>query len=84
MLTQQGASPRRRCSRVPEFPCPHSKQKKVCAKAMAALERPRRALAGRNISKLLDQEEVADEFYKTAYGGFSEEEEDREYQVNSN
>lgn len=50
---------------------------------MAALERPRRAQAGRNISKLLDQEEVADDFYKTAYGGFGEEEEDNEYEASS-
>lgn len=51
---------------------------------MAALERPRRAHAGRNIAKLLNQEEVVDDFYKTAYGGFGEEEEDREYEVSSN
>ena len=51
---------------------------------MAALERPRRARAGRNVARLLDEEEVADDFYKTAYGGFGEEEEDREYEVSSN
>ena len=51
---------------------------------MAALERPRRAQAGRHIAKLLNEEEVADEFYKTAYGGFGEEEEDKEYEVCSN
>lgn len=51
---------------------------------MAALERPRRAHAGRNIAKLLDQEEAADDFYKTAYGGFGEEEGDKEYEVHSN
>ena len=51
---------------------------------MAALERPRRAHAGRNIAKLLNEEEVADEFYQTAYGGFGEEEEDNEYEVRSN
>ena len=50
---------------------------------MAALERPRRAHAGRNIARLLDQEEVADEFYKTAYGGFEEEDADNEYEVRS-
>ena len=51
---------------------------------MAALERPQRAHAGRNIARLLDQDEVADEFYQTAYGGFGEEEEDNEYEVRSN
>ena len=51
---------------------------------MAALQRPRRVNAGRNIGKLLDQEEIADEFYQTAYGGFAEEDEDNEYEVRSN
>lgn len=51
---------------------------------MAALERPRRSRAGHNIAKLLNEEEAADEFYKTAYGGFGEEEGDREYEVSSN
>ena len=51
---------------------------------MAALERPRRAHAGGNIARLLNQEEVADEFYQTAYGGFESEEEDNEYEVRSN
>lgn len=50
---------------------------------MAALERPHRVLAGRNIAKLLNQEEVADDFYKTAYGGFGEDEQDNEYEVRS-
>ncbi len=36
-----------------------------------ALERERRRNAGSKMSKLLDEEEE-DEFYKTAYGGFSE------------
>ena len=48
---------------------------------MAALERPRRANAGRNISKLLEEEETGDDFYSTAYGGFVEEDEDNEYEV---
>ena len=52
---------------------------------MAALERPRRAEAGRNIAKLLNQEEAAaDDFYNTAYGGFGEDGEDNEYEVSSN
>lgn len=51
---------------------------------MAALERPRRSRAGHNIAKLLNEEEAADDFYKTAYGGFGEEEGDREYEVSSN
>ena len=48
------------------------------------MARPRRAHAGRHIAKLLNEEEVADDFYKTAYGGFGEEEEDKEYEVCSN
>ena len=52
---------------------------------MAALERSRRAEAGRNIAKLLNQEEAAaDDFYNTAYGGFGEDGEDNEYEVSSN
>lgn len=46
---------------------------------MAALERPRRANAGRKIGTLLDQEVDGDEFYKNAYGGFDEVSEDEEY-----
>lgn len=46
-----------------------------------ATERPKRANAGRNISKLLEQEEMKDEFYSTAYGGFQDISEDEEYQV---
>lgn len=43
-----------------------------------AATRARRANAGTRIAKLLDEEEE-DEFYKTSYGGFQEEEEDKEY-----
>lgn len=43
--------------------------------------RPRRANAGKNIGKLINQEEQGDEFYKTAYGGFDEESEDEEYEA---
>ena len=46
-----------------------------------AESRSRRAQAGRNIGKLIDQEQDADDFYKTAYGGFSEESADEEYEV---
>ena len=50
---------------------------------MAAESRPRRENAGRNIGKLISQEEDGgDEFYTTAYGGFEEESEDEEYEVN--
>lgn len=41
--------------------------------------RPRRANAGRNIGKLINQE--LDDFYKTAYGGFDEASGDEEYEV---
>lgn len=46
-----------------------------------AAERERRVNAGRNISKLIEQEITGDEFYQTAYGGFEEASEDEEYQV---
>lgn len=51
------------------------------ADASVAGSRPRRAQAGRNIGKLIDQEVDADDFYKTAYGGFAEESTDDEYEV---
>ncbi|KAM8703377.1 hypothetical protein ACLKA7_008063 [Drosophila subpalustris] len=42
-----------------------------------AASRSRRHNAGNKIAKLLDEEE--DEFYKTSYGGFQDEEDDNEY-----
>ena len=44
--------------------------------------RPRRANAGENIGKLINKELDKDDFYSTAYGGFLEESEDDEYEVN--
>ena len=41
--------------------------------------RERRANAGSKMAKLLDEEEE-DEFYKTAYGGFDEIEDDNEFE----
>ena len=49
--------------------------------ASLAESRPRRARAGRNIGKLIDQELDGDDFYKSAYGGFEEESADEEYEV---
>ena len=46
-----------------------------------AESRPRRARAGHNIGKLIDQELDGDDFYKSAYGGFEEESADEEYEV---
>ncbi len=46
-----------------------------------AMDRPRRANAGRNMGKLIEQEEGSDEFYQTAYGGFEEASGDEEYEV---
>ncbi|XP_037944676.1 vacuolar protein sorting-associated protein 72 homolog [Teleopsis dalmanni] len=43
-----------------------------------AAARSRRANAGHKIAQLLE-EEGEDEFYKTSYGGFNEEEDDNEY-----
>ena len=45
-----------------------------------AASRSRRANAGNKMSALLDTEEV-DEFYATTYGGFSEEAEDKEFEL---
>ncbi|XP_005095332.1 vacuolar protein sorting-associated protein 72 homolog isoform X2 [Aplysia californica] len=45
---------------------------------MLASQREKRATAGNKMSKLLEAEDE-DEFYKTTYGGFDEEEEDRDY-----
>ena len=53
------------------------------AEVSVAESRPRRAHAGRNIGKLIDQELDGDEFYTSAYGGFEEESEDEEYEVHA-
>jgi len=45
-----------------------------------AASRSKRHNAGKNIGKLLDQELDADDFYKTAYGGFEDTLEDGVYQ----
>ena len=47
-------------------------------------ERPRRAIAGANMAKLLMQEDKLDDFYKTAYGGFEEEGTDGDYCTTEN
>ena len=47
----------------------------------AVLERSKRANAGTRMAKLIqDAEEEEDEFYKTTYGGFEEEECDNDYE----
>lgn len=45
-----------------------------------ALQRSRRQNAGAKMAKLIENEEE-DEFYKTAYGGFNEIEEDNEFEI---
>jgi len=47
-----------------------------------AASRARRTFAGAKMSGLLDKEEE-DDFYKTTYGGFSEEVDDRDFNYNS-
>ena len=42
-------------------------------------DRPRRAIAGANMAKLMTEEDKGDDFYKTAYGGFEEDETDGDY-----
>ena len=46
-----------------------------------AEERPKRANAGSKIGSLVNQE-LKDDFYSTAYGGFEEDSNDDEYEVN--
>lgn len=44
-----------------------------------AASRERRSNAGRKIARLLNEEEEEDDFYKTQYGGFTEEKADVDY-----
>ncbi|XP_077554411.1 vacuolar protein sorting-associated protein YL-1 isoform X1 [Haemaphysalis longicornis] len=46
-----------------------------------AASRERRANAGNKLAQLLNEEDDADDFYKTTYGGFNEEEDDKEYET---
>uniref|UniRef100_A0A1E1XDH8 Vacuolar protein sorting-associated protein 72 homolog n=1 Tax=Amblyomma aureolatum TaxID=187763 RepID=A0A1E1XDH8_9ACAR len=46
-----------------------------------AAARERRANAGNKLAQLLNDEDDADDFYKTTYGGFNEEEDDKEYET---
>ncbi|XP_077524622.1 vacuolar protein sorting-associated protein YL-1 isoform X2 [Amblyomma americanum] len=46
-----------------------------------AATRERRANAGNKMAQLLNEEDDADDFYKTTYGGFNEEEDDKEYET---
>ena len=46
-----------------------------------AAERSRRSFAGAKMAGLLDKEEE-DDFYKTTYGGFNDEEGDGEFNYN--
>ena len=62
-------------------PCQFKMADEKTEEASVAEARPRRAQAGRNIGKLIDQELDGDDFYKSAYGGFGEESEDEEYEV---
>lgn len=42
-------------------------------------QRERRVNAGNRMSKLLEEEEDGDDFYKSTYGGFNDEEDDNEF-----
>ena len=44
-----------------------------------AASRERRGNAGNKIARLLNEEEEEDDFFKTLYGGFSEEKADGDY-----
>ncbi|KAH7952513.1 vacuolar protein sorting-associated protein 72 homolog isoform X2 [Rhipicephalus sanguineus] len=46
-----------------------------------AATRERRANAGNKLAQLLNDEDEADDFYKTTYGGFNDEEDDKEYET---
>lgn len=54
-------------------------QKDLLQEMALAATRDRRSNAGNRMSKILDEEED-DDFYKTTYGGFTEIEEDDDYQ----
>lgn len=47
-----------------------------------AKSRPQRRNAGSRMSKLIDDEQGVDDFYKTAFGGFEEESGDEEFEKN--
>lgn len=49
-----------------------------------ATTRSRRANAGSKLSQLLDAEEGVDDFYKTAYGGFDDTDDDEEFDADEN
>ena len=44
-----------------------------------AATREKRQNAGNRMSRLLDEEEDADEFYQKTYGGFVETKDDKDY-----
>lgn len=44
-----------------------------------AAARERRSNAGSKIARLLNEEEEEDDFYKTQYGGFTDDKADDEY-----
>ncbi|XP_042148290.1 vacuolar protein sorting-associated protein 72 homolog [Ixodes scapularis] len=46
-----------------------------------AASRERRAMAGSRMAQLLNAEEDQDDFYKTTYGGFQDDEDDVEYET---
>ncbi|XP_050035524.1 vacuolar protein sorting-associated protein 72 homolog [Dermacentor andersoni] len=46
-----------------------------------AATRERRVNAGNKLAQLLNDEDEADDFYKTTYGGFNDEEDDKEYET---
>lgn len=51
------------------------------AKAGIAFTREQRRNAGNRMSKLIEDEQDVDDFYKTAFGGFEEESGDEKYQT---
>ena len=53
----------------------------ACVQKKMAAERARRANAGSNISRIIEEDANQDEFYQTAYGGFEEVAVDEEYEV---
>jgi hypothetical protein len=65
-------------------PCAVNKQAKsyfsvIFTEISMAAARDRRNNAGNRYARLLNEEEDEDDFYKTQYGGFSEEKTDIDY-----
>lgn len=69
----------RACDPKSGFLCYQSQGFEMAEEESLAKGRPQRRNAGNRMSKLIDDEQEADDFYKTAFGGFEEESGDDEF-----